>query len=194
VTKKWLPHSYIPVLLATLFIGLFTFVSLRYIAQARRYDDRIIADNIQKLSTIFKRIHERCRIIGFEHRRNYIDFLTVEKFEGNRIGAMSLEYPEKWQGPYLHQPMLSDGKEYEILRTKRGHYIVPGFGVRLSNEKVIGQDILLNTDTDIEAFIKDPQGLSSQNRPLAAPVDVASGYQDIVPENAAPDETIETDY
>lgn len=194
MTIKQLPRSYMPVLLIILFVCLFIFVSLRYIAQARRYDDRLIADNIQKLAQIFKNIHECCKIIEFEHKRNYIDFLTVEKFEGNRVGAMSLEYPERWQGPYLYQPMLSDGKEYEILHTKNGYYIVPGLGVRLSNEKTIGQDILLNPDTDIEALIKDPQGLSSQNKPLAARIEVSPGYQDIVPENTAPDQTIDTDY
>jgi hypothetical protein len=194
MATKWLLRSYIPLILIIAFVCLFIFVSLRYIAQARRYDDRLIADNIEKLAQIFKSIHACCKIIGFEHKRNYIDFLTVEKFEGNRVGAMTLEHPENWQGPYLYQPMLSDGKEYEILHTKQGYYIVPGMGVRLSNEKTIGKDILVNPDTDIEVFIQSPQSISNQRRPLAVRIEVASGYQDIVPETTAPDQTIDTDY
>lgn len=191
---KRVPRFLVPLLLGSAFLGIVVFVSIKYVAQARRYDDQLMTENIEKLADIFKRIHQCCKIIGFEHKRNYVDFLTVAKFEGNRVGSMNLEYPEKWQGPYLYQPMLSDGKEYEIVQTKSGYYIVPGTGVRLSNEKTVGKDIIVNPDTDIEALIKDPQGLVSHNKPLAARIEVSPGYQDIVFEKDTLDETIETDH
>ena len=63
--------------------------------------DVMIAEHIEQLSAIFKRIGKECGIIDFEHQRNYIDFLNVIAFEGSEVGPMNLRYPTKWQGPYV---------------------------------------------------------------------------------------------
>lgn len=161
----------IPILVGTFFILLFVTISMRYVAQARKLDDKIIAQNIEKLATIFKDIHKCCTIIGFAHQKNSIDFLNVISFKGNRLGSMELLYPSKWQGPYLEQPLVSNGKEYQVVFTTKGYFILPGDGVKLANGKVIGKDIEINKNTDIAALMRDPEALLSQGKPLAAALD-----------------------
>jgi hypothetical protein len=176
--KKYL----FPLFGGLLFIVFFVIISMRYVAQARKLDDETIAENITALSSIFKNIHESCVIVDFVHDKNYIDFLNVITFEGNRVGSMDLEYPAKWKGPYVHQPLVSSGKEYQVVRTNKGYFVIPGDGVTLSNGKTIGKDIIITTKTDIAALAREPDALLSQNRPLAARIDTASDRQIIMQE------------
>ncbi len=48
---------------------------------------------------------------------------------------------------------------------------MPGDGVALANGKVIGKTLVINSDSDIEAMMRDPQALLSNNKPLAARVE-----------------------
>ena len=56
------------------------------------------------------------------------------------------------------------------MHTKKGYFIVPGTGVRLSNGKVIGKDIVLDEDADIEQMAADDQALRYRGKKLAARV------------------------
>ena len=56
------------------------------------------------------------------------------------------------------------------MRTKQGHFIVPGPGVKLFNSKVIGTDIILDENADIKAMMQDEQFLNFKGRPLAVQI------------------------
>ena len=98
----------------------------------------------------------------------YIDFLNVGAFEGPVVGPMSLLEPKNWKGPYLRESLTVGGKEYQIIGTKKGYFIVPGDGVSLGNGKVIGKTLIINQNSDIEAMMRDPKALLSGDKPLAA--------------------------
>lgn len=171
------------IVLAVLFIGSMIFVSVKYLHQIKQVNDESIAEHIEKLGTFFKQINQECKIIGFRRQKNYIDFLNVKAFEGSIVGSMSLEEPHNWKGPYLTESYTSAGKEYQIVRTKKGYYIVPGDGVMLANGKVIGKTLLIGLDSDIGRMVTDPQALLSNGKPLAARVptvrDENKGFQEI---------------
>lgn len=155
-----------------LFAILFLFALAQLLHQARTISDQLIVEDVQRLSQIFKTIDENCKIISFEHQKNYIDFLNVEKFVGSEVGAMNLMAPEKWKGPYLKDnPMVQD-KLYQVVRTRNGYFVTPGDGVRLANGKVIGKDIVLDEHANIEALINDPQGLQYKGKSLAASIHI----------------------
>ena len=158
---------------ALAFFALIAFVSIKYIYQARRANDELIAQHVEQLQQIFKEINDCCKINGFRAERDYIDFLNVVKFEGSVVGPMSLMEPQNWKGPYLKESLTSGGKEYQIVTTKKGSFIVPGDGVKLANGKVIGKSLIINAHSDIESMITDPQALLSNNRPLAARIETA---------------------
>ena len=134
--------------------------------QSRVISNELIARDIGQLGAIFKRINDDCGIIGFEHERNYVDFLTVGSFVGSEVGAMNLKKPKNWHGPYVQDNPNVQEKLYEIVRTHKGYFLVPGAGVELSNKQIIGKDIVFGEDTDIYALVKDGV-LVYNDQPLA---------------------------
>lgn len=146
------------------FFGLLIVISFfMWWRQASVWQDQIINEHIAKLHEIFMRIDAECHIVSFKYQKNYIDFLNVVKFVGADVGTMNLANPENWRGPYLHDNVSIQEKYYQIVRTHKGWYIVPGEGVELSNGKVIGKDITFDEKADIDAMLQDPHALKSKD-------------------------------
>jgi hypothetical protein len=153
------------------------------VRQTSTYRDDIIAEDIAQLSAIFKTIHNTCGISSFEHERKYIDFLTIKTFVGSEVGSMNLSNPAGWQGPYLNDNPTVQQKYYEIVRTRKGYFIVPGQGVTLANGQVVGKDIIVNQSADVLKLVQDGI-LKSKDRPLAALIDVGSESRVILAEES----------
>ena len=167
---KFFNQSYlIPFFSGLLLAVLFIITITRFVLQARIATDRVIAEHIEILAPIFKKIDETCKIIGFEHESNYIDFLTVKSFVSSDVGSMHLIYPDAWEGPYLQENLTVQGKIYQIVKAKQGYYIVPGDGVELANGKIIGKTLRFNKNTDMDTLIR--QNLLYMGKPLAAPIE-----------------------
>lgn len=127
----------------------------------------VITQEVKRLATIFQTIHTQCKILGFDNQQNNINFLNVKTFTGSEVGPMNLARPEKWEGPYVCDNPTIQSKEFMVVQTNDGYFITPGNGVRLPNGKVIGKDILLTKDADIEALMKDKNVLYFKGRSLA---------------------------
>ena len=159
------------VILALVVVAICTSVIMKYLSQARVANDGLIADQVQQLYTIFNRINESCKITGFRHKKDHIDFLNTISFAGSVVGPMNLLEPEKWQGPYVDESITMNGKEYQIVATKTGFYIVPGDGVKLSNGQIVGKTLMIGPKSNIEQMMRDPQALLSNGSALAARID-----------------------
>jgi len=136
----------------------------------RQISGCIIAYDVKKLQKIFEDIHQTCRIISFDYQKNPINFLNVKSFTSSEVGPMNLAYPEKWQGPYLADNLEVQGIAYQVVRTKNGHFIIPGDGVVLPKGKKIGLDLSIDENTDISALVLNKQPLNYKGRALAAPL------------------------
>ncbi|MFC1841987.1 hypothetical protein ACFLYA_02865, partial [Candidatus Dependentiae bacterium] len=80
-------------------------------------------------------------------------------------------------------PTIQD-QEYQIVRTKKGYFITPGDGIKLSNGKVIGKDIILDENADIQKMMADEKFLNFKGEALAAPLPVgASDMSKVILEN-----------
>jgi hypothetical protein len=157
--------SVLAVLLAST-IGVFLY-------NARMLTDRIIVRDIGDLDAIFKTIHERAVITGFEHDVNYVDFLNITSFAGRSgFGPINLRNPEGWEGPYVEDNPKVQTKLYEIVRTKQGHFLVPGSGVKLSSGLILGRDIILDKDADIQVLIEEKTLVDKNGNPLAVKIEV----------------------
>lgn len=183
-----------PLLLGVIFTAFFAFVVVKFISQARKANDELIATQIQQLSGIFKKINESAKIIGFRHPKNYIDFLNVRSFQGSEVGPMSLLDPKKWQGPYLDENLSIEGHEYQIIVTKKGSYIVPGNGVKLANGVVVGKTLTIDPKSDIEALMRDPKALLSGDKPLAAHVETYQNPVEALSKSDILSEEVESAY
>ena len=153
-----------PVVIGSIFIALFSTITIYYFMTARKANDRVIADQIAQLDKIFKDINNCCKITGFRHQKDYIDFLNVAKFEGSMVGPMNLAEPHNWKGPYLKDNLTNEGREYQIIYTKKGYFILPGDNVKLSNGVSI-KDLKINKDSDIESLMHDSKALRSGDKP-----------------------------
>lgn len=192
--KRESRFSWYALIVAIVFVAICTSVVIKFLSQARAANDELIAEHVNKLQQIFKRINESCKITAFRHTKDHIDFLNVISFAGTVIGPLNVLEPENWQGPYVDESITIDGKEYMLLATKTGLYIVPGDGVKLSNGKTIGKTLILSPKSNIERMIRDPQALMSNNKPLAASVEMHQNVFDELTKSDFIDEEIETSY
>lgn len=158
----------ISLLTASMFVVLLFIAYFSTHYQAKETSGIIMLQDIARLSEIFQRIHEQCKIISFDYQKNPINFLNNIAFVSSEVGPMNLANPKGWKGPYVDENPTIEGKEYQIIRTKYGYFITPGDGVRLPNGKIIGKDIKLDEDANIPGLITDPNGLQFEGRPLAA--------------------------
>lgn len=150
-------------LLAVLFIG-----NMWY--QKGQTEAEIMANDISELTSIFQQINSHCMITGFDLSKNSINFLNVKEFAGSEVGPMNLAYPKKWQGPYMKDNPTVQSIEYQIVRTNQGYYIIPGDGVKLPNGKVVGTDITINADTDMNKLMTSEDGFKYKKLILASPL------------------------
>jgi len=141
-----------------------------FVRDIRLTQDKVIVQHLKQLAGTFGEIDRTCRIIDFDHDKNYIDFLNVKSFAGSEVGAMNLMHPDKWNGPYVEANLTVQEKPYMIVKTRQGWYITPADGVRLSNGKVIGKDLVISYETDIDSLLRDPNGLWYKGGPLAVPL------------------------
>ncbi|MBI2774577.1 hypothetical protein HYX58_01080 [Candidatus Dependentiae bacterium] len=166
--KKHIAIASIVIVAALMLLVLISSITTWY--QTESATDIVIVNHISQLSAVFKKINDTAGIMDFDHQKNYIDFLNVKSFSGSEVGSMNLAYPNKWEGPYLKENPTVQEQNYQVVRTKKGFFIIPGDGVKLSNGKIIGKDILIDESADIPAMMADEKMLNFNGKALAAPV------------------------
>jgi len=147
---SYIKRNAFPLGTIALFITLFVVAVANLLYESKILVDEYMAKEIDQLAKVFTDIDDDCAIISFEHQKNYIDFLNVKKFAGTTVGSMSIMFPDKWKGPYFQDTPSVFGNPYLIVRTKKGYFITPPEGTRLSNGKVVGTDISLAENADLE--------------------------------------------
>jgi hypothetical protein len=164
----------VPLMASLLFIVLASITVYRLFFTARTDTSRIIVHEVKILADILHKIDAACQIIDFDYQKNWINFLTIKKggFVGSELGSMNLTYPNAWEGPYLEDNPTIQDIEYQVVRTKKGYFVVPGEGVRLANGKIIGKDIILNEDADITTMMSVENILMYKGKALAVQLDI----------------------
>ena len=144
----------------------------------KRDRGEIIAHDVAQLAHILNKIDKTAGILGFDHQKNYIDFLNIKKngFVGSEVASMNLIDPSKWDGPYIAEVPKIQEEDYLIVRTKKGFFVVPGEGVVLPNGKIIGKDIIFDEDAEIEKMMFDEQALMYKGMPLAARITITGNH------------------
>ncbi|KIX85248.1 hypothetical protein J120_02940 [candidate division TM6 bacterium JCVI TM6SC1] len=131
----------------------------------------LIGEDITQLVSIFADIDATAGIAEFEHTFNWIDFLTIKKngFLGSQVGSLILARPERWNGPYVSQHICLQSVKYQVIKTDKGYFIIPGNGARLPDGRVMGVDLILTENSDIDTLINTGP-LTYHAHKLAAPV------------------------
>jgi hypothetical protein len=148
---------------------IFLFLNKKY------YVTKIINDDLEILHEKLARIDEDCNIINITQNPLVLDFFTVRNFQGSVIGGINLAHPKNWKGPYLSQNPTLQGKYYEIIQAKDGLFIIPGKGVKLTNNQIVGKDIMISPSSAIGNMIS-PQGkLFYKEKPMAKKITFTIG-------------------
>ena len=148
-TKKSFKSYWLPFLIAFSLGGMFLLTVGYYWTEQVNSINQLIKEDIHNLATILNKINTTAGIISFEHEKNYIDFLNVVKFVGSEVGSMNLKYPEKWEGPYLQDNPTMQEKYYQVVKSGKDYYVVPGLGVRLSSGQMVDLVITIEELLDL---------------------------------------------
>lgn len=170
----------IPIISAVLFLIFVGIALVSTFVTTKGYTAELIGRDIKHLVEIIKQIDDQCEITGFNAQKNTIDFLNTQAFAGSEVGPMNLVHPEKWKGPYLKEHPEVENIRYMVVCTRKGSFVTPGIGVKLPNGKVIGTDIKLDYDADIEALMHDENGLCFKGKPLATPLEMKQKTTDLL--------------
>lgn len=162
--------SLMPVLAITLFCIFIVIAIFNTFVSTRDYEGEIIERDVNKIANAIMQVEKDCKIYSVESQKNSINFLNVKSFAGSKVGPINLKHPERWQGPYMELNPSMQSKEYLLVRTKKGYFVTPGDGVKLPNGRVIGVDIKVDENSDIEAMMKNDQQLAFKSKALAAPL------------------------
>ena len=174
-----------PIFTSLLFLSLVGTTLYWWMSQTRSYADAMIVDEVERLGCIFDQIDATAGILSFEHDTNHINFLTVKSFVGSEVGPMNLKYPDKWQGPYLEDNPTLQEQPYQIAKAADGYYILPGHGVRLSSGNVIGKDIQISPQTNVQTLI-DTGLLRANDHALARKISVGGLSPHCAPKKLKP--------
>jgi len=173
--KKGLLYGYITPILTIILLVVLVGISIFTLMHKSSNNTATLIDrDLPVLVDVFYRIDQDCKILYFDYPLNRINFLNVKSFTGSEIGEMHLAYPERWKGPYLNENPMIQGHEYVIVVTHKGCFITPGTEVQLPNGKVMGIDVVLNEDADIESMMKPDGLLYYEGTPLAAKLNVGA--------------------
>lgn len=182
VKRVWheglMPVHWSVVLTVVLFVLLIGTAVWRFKSSPESRVETYIVQDVANLSVILKKIDEECSIIGVKHQQNYIDFLNVISFAGSEVGPLNLAHPDKWKGPYVKDNPTVQGHLYQIVRAQEGYFIAPGNGVKLSNGKVIGKDIVFDENTSLRNLTCSSQALTFQGKPLVVPLETSKSVFD----------------
>jgi len=176
ISKKISRNGILPWIVGAIFIVMFVISAMTLWRSSRLSLDEVAHNDIIKLQNIFERIQKDCYIVDFERTFNPIDFLNVATFSGDKVGSMELAFPQHWKGAYLKNNLRIQNKLYAVLKNKQGYFIVPGYGVRLANGKIIGKSLKLNQNSDMRKLMQDPQALGSESGVLAAQIKIGSRF------------------
>lgn len=155
VFKKY--FRYISTVILTFF---FLFFFIRTYNSKPQYLASIIKEDLLMINYALNRIDKECSIISIRSDNAAIDFLTVQKFVGSSVGCLNLAFPENWHGAYLQVSPTYQSKPYEIVRGIDGFFLVPGTGVVLPNNKIMGKDIVINESTNVGTMLTSTGALT----------------------------------
>ncbi|QQR49634.1 hypothetical protein IPF37_02215 [bacterium] len=138
----------------------------------------VITSSLENIQAVMSDINQSCNILSVHEDHIVVDFLTTKSFEGSVIGGLNLAYPKKWRGPYTSSNPSFNGHFFEVVRALEGYFVVPGHGVKLPNNYVVGKDFTIDTKTSMRQLLATDGPLNYKGIKLAVPLTFKIGKWD----------------
>lgn len=190
VEKKMTPvwafmQKYFVIFSATFLTVLMAIFLVRVFTDRTQVLTTVIQEDLANIEKILAQIDKECNILDIRSTAAVIDFFTVEKFSGSTVGPLNLAHPDKWKGPFLSQNPTIQQKFYEIVQAKDGYFVVPGQGVTLPNDLVMGKDVVIKNDTLVGPMLQRGGKLYHKGQACAVKIMFKIGDWDAVIPNKA---------
>jgi hypothetical protein len=164
--------SVMPLLAIALFCIFIIIAIINTFISSKEYEGELIESDVRRLAGMIQQIEKDCKILSFDGQKNVINFLNNKSFTGSEVGPVNLKHPDRWKGPYADHNPTMQGKNYLVVRTKKGYFVTPGEGVKLPNGKIVGTDINIDENADIEVMMKDDKMFRYKSKSLAVPLEI----------------------
>ena len=137
--------------------------------RAPQWQISAVQTDLYRIAAALKQLDNDCSISDMRVGLHPIELLTHQNLPSEHI-YIDLKNSENWDGPYLSGSATIQGKPYQLLKTKRGLFVVPGDGVQLPLAFIIGQDITWHAESDIAALSAPGNVLFYKSGPLTLEV------------------------
>ncbi len=151
---------------STVLILLLTIFLFRVFLSRSTRVAEVIQKDLTSIEKVLNKIDKKCNILSIRSERAFVDFLTVEKFTGSVVGCLNLAYAGRWKGPYLERNPTLQGRFYEIVLSKEGYFVVPGYGAKLPDGSVMGKDVVITSKTSVLPMLKAGGKLTYKKKKL----------------------------
>jgi hypothetical protein len=143
-----------PIFSVIILLSMLGFMVVRYNYNRPYRLALFVQQDVARLADILHTIDAECSILQIKYDKVPIDFLTVKSFIGSEIGGLNVAYPEKWNGPYVHDNPDITGQIYQIVKAKDGYFIVPSDGFELPSGWVLGYDVVISPRIALGPMLK----------------------------------------
>jgi len=155
---------YVGSMIMLLLMGLcFAFLFMNYPS----LKTRLVRRDMQRIVRALYQVDRYCHIETVTPGLHPLNFLTLPRPTERDFCGIELEFPKQWTGPYFSEVPVLDNTPYQLLKTEKGLFLVPGNGVRLPNGNVIGIDIVWHYTTEVAALAQQGGALWYDGIPLA---------------------------
>ena len=151
------------------------FCTAHFVIRVPQWHERQVHKDLQHIARAVTAMDKDCRIVDMRVGIHLLTPLTQKLVSEHELSNTVFKYPENWRGAYLAKMPLIQGKPYQLLKTDKGLFVVPGSGVVLPNGMMVGRDIIWQAQTDVAALTRSGGPLFYRGVALA--LKVAYGRQ-----------------
>lgn len=168
---------------------LFLVCTAHFVLYAPRWHAAVVQADLRHIADAVTRMHHDCEIKKMRVGIHPITALAKRRIQPYDLQNITLAHPGSWKGPYLARVPVVQNHPYQLLKTHRGLFIVPGTGVTLPNGQIVGRDLEWHARTDVTALADSGGPLFYQGQPLMAEIVYGESKGRVSPTEELPAET-----
>ena len=155
-------------------IALITLCTMHFVVRAPQWQVSVVQTDLHRIASALRALDTDCYITDMRVGLHPVSVLTRRSLADGPF-YIELKESKNWKGPYLkNSPTLQD-KPYQLLKTNKSLFVVPGEGVELPSGLVVGTDIEWHADTDVTALTRSGGSLFYKSGPVALEVVYGQG-------------------
>lgn len=150
-------------------VVLISLCTLHFVMRSPQWRVSVVQSDLHRIAKALRALDRDCFICDMRVGLHPVQILTRTHANQNSM-YIRLKNPEKWRGAYLEHVPTLQSKPYQLLKTNKSLFIVPGEGVTLPSGLTIGTDVEWHADTDVASLAAAGGPLFYKSGPVALEV------------------------